>query len=411
MNLFEQFEEIIDDNYISKIQSIIPDNNKDQVRLAVNGVFHTLLAGMIRKTSSDMSMGMLFNQVNENYRKVGYINDFSEKFKDKDYVENIKVDGSKIISQIFPAYKSPLLSLIGSYAGVNKEGALLCSTLISLVLVEICGHKVQSSGMDKTVFGNLLREHHEPLFERMPDGLPEKMIPALGLQELTNIKGFQLRKAESAGVRSLEEKSSEAEIVDDTFEEGPVFNKKILLILAAVLSLGLIGYLVYLNKDSIPFLSSNKSSTSQSEMEALDSLNQSSDTSKIKTDTLKVSKVDSIQNSSISDYLSLASYVRNPSEVKGKEFDIKKIMFVGETININEDAKPTLDSIANLMKTHPNLQIKISAFSSTGDSKLNNKRAFAVKNFLLNTGIDGIKIDAVSGGKGPDYPKIKVITK
>jgi hypothetical protein len=63
------------------------------------------------------------------------------------------------------------------------------------------------------------------------------------------------------------------------------------------------------------------------------------------------------------------------------------------------------------MNQNANLQIKIIAFSETGDPKLNNKRAFAVKKVLTTKGINTIRIDAGSGGTGGNFPKIKVVMK
>ncbi|MCY1375898.1 hypothetical protein D9M69_633480 [compost metagenome] len=70
-----------------------------------------------------------------------------------------------------------------------------------------------------------------------------------------------------------------------------------------------------------------------------------------------------------------------------------------------------VDSIGGLMENNPRLQIKITAFSGSGEKAFNNKRAFFVKRILTGKGIDPIKIDAVSGGIGEDFIKIKVISK
>jgi hypothetical protein len=70
-----------------------------------------------------------------------------------------------------------------------------------------------------------------------------------------------------------------------------------------------------------------------------------------------------------------------------------------------------IDSLAILMNSNSNLQIKITAFSEGGDVKLNNKRAFAIKKMLLRKGVNTIRIDAGSGGNGGNFPKIKVVTK
>jgi hypothetical protein len=68
MNLFENFEDIINEDFIAKLKSYSSDNLGD-VEVAVKGVFYTLVAGLIRRTNSDMSAGMLYNQIKEKYNK------------------------------------------------------------------------------------------------------------------------------------------------------------------------------------------------------------------------------------------------------------------------------------------------------------------------------------------------------
>ena len=69
MNLFENFEDIINEDFIAKLKSYSSDNLGD-VEVAVKGVFYTLVAGLIRRTNSDMSAGMLYNQIKEKYNKI-----------------------------------------------------------------------------------------------------------------------------------------------------------------------------------------------------------------------------------------------------------------------------------------------------------------------------------------------------
>ncbi len=411
MNLFGEFNNIVDSTFVGKIAALLPEEKPENVQLAVDGVFYTLVAGLIRRTNSDMSSGMLFNQINENFKKVSYINEFQEKSKDKTFIESCIADGSKVISQIFPAYKSPLLSLVSGYAGTSKQTSVLVSSITSLVLVEIIGNKVNSAKLDKIGLINFLREHHEELFEKMPEGLPEKMIPALGLQELTNAKSYQAKKVEVNPLKSgVDEVYVPKSIDNDEEETSTYFNKKAILALIGVLILGLGGYFLWANKDNISFLSGATEKENE-ELVFADSLNKVQVADTAKADTLVVPKADSIKNSMVSDFLKFKEYIDNSAADKGQSFDFKNITYQDQTIDLAESSKPILDSIANLMVSKPQVQVKITAFSDSGDQTLNNKRAFSVKKQLMSKGVESIRIDAVSGGKGGNSPKIKVILK
>jgi outer membrane protein OmpA-like peptidoglycan-associated protein len=409
MNLFEEFNNIVDTTFVSKIAALVPDEKPENVQLAVDGVFNTLVAGLIRRTNSDMSSGMLYNQINENFKKVTYINDFQEKSTEKSYIENCITDGSKVISQIFPAYKSPLLSLVSGYAGTSKHTSVLVSSITSLVLVEILGGKVSNSKLDKVGLINFLREHHEELFDKMPEGLPEKMIPALGLQELTNAKSYQAKKVEANPTKNVGEETGTFKLDNDDNEESTYFNKKAILAVIGALILGIGGYFLWANKDNISFLNGSADKIDE-ELVFADSLKKIA-TDTVKTDTLIVPKADSITKSLVSDFLKFREYIDNSASEVGASFDFNTVTYEGETINLAESSNPVLDSLAALMVDKPRVQIKITAFSAAGNQMINNKRAFAVKKHLIAKGVEGIRIDAVSGGNGGNSPKIKVVIK
>ena len=244
MNLFESFDEVISDDFIQQVKSLSNDNLGD-VEVAMKGVFYTLLAGLIRRTNSDMSSGMLFNQIKEKYKNNSIPLDKLSIFEKKATIDNVTENGSKIISQIFPAYKSPLLSMIGSYASTSKNTTVLTSGITASLLVDLLGKQISAENMDKESLVYFLKQHHELLLQKAPESLMEKMIPALGLQELINSKFAPMKKPEP-NTKNLEE--VETPKVFEEYEDnegGTFFNKKVLIALLAIVILGGIGYYIW----------------------------------------------------------------------------------------------------------------------------------------------------------------------
>jgi len=414
MNLFENFEDIINDDFIAKLKSHINYNLGD-IEVAVKGVFYTLVAGLIRRTNSDMSSGMLYNQVKEKYNKSSIPQDKMELFSQKGLIEKVSEDGSKIISQIFPAYKSPLLSMIGSYAGTNKNVTVITSGLTASILVDLLGKKVTSEDLDKEGMVNFLRQHHEVLLQKAPESLMEKMIPALGLQELINAKIVVTKKNDSG----IKQSSDESELPSISASSGTnyeeessdtFFNKKILLGLGVFIILGGIFYFLWANNGGFSFFSKEETPVESMNEELLfaDSL------ANLATDSLDaVNKMDAGKSGTLnnSEFSLFKIYVEDNTKAKGEEFDFKSIQYIDKTFDLTSQSINTIDSIATLMNQNANLQIKIIAYSETGDLKLNNKRAFAVKKVLTTKGVNTIRIDAGSGGTGGNFPKIKVVIK
>lgn len=413
MNLFENFEDIINEDFIAKLKSYSNDNLGD-VEVAVKGVFYTLVAGLIRRTNSDMSAGMLYNQIKEKYNKSSISEDKSLLFTQKGLMEKVSEDGSKIISQIFPAYKSPLLSMIGSYANTSKNVTVITSGLTSSLLIDLLGKKINSENLDKDGLIYYLKQHHELLLQKAPESLMEKMIPALGLQELINTKLVAPKKPE-AKVIEEEVVSSTASVPSEDYHTDSIaetfFNKKILIgfFVLALLGGGLYyfwaqnGDFSFFNKDEAPVESMDE------ELMFADSLD------KVSKDSVKViAALDSVKTKeplNATEFATFKQYVSDATKGEGSEFDFKSIQYLDKSFDLTNESISVIDSIAGLMNANERLQIKITAFSEGGDLKLNNKRAFAVKKVLLRNGVNTIRIDAGSGGNGGNFPKIKVVTK
>lgn len=414
MNLFENFDDIINDDFISQLKSQSNDNLGD-IEVAVKGVFYTLVAGLIRRTNSDMSAGMLFNQIKEKFKTGVVPEDKTRIFSEKGLLEKISDDGLKIISQIFPAYKSPLLSMISSYAGTSKNTTVITSGLTSSLLIDMLGRKVTSENLDKEGLVYFLKQHHEPLLIKAPEALMEKMIPALGLQELINTKIIAPKKPEPVKntqedelVDPISPTATERYVEDE--ESATFFNKKVLLLLLAVAILGGVGYYFYANNGQFSFLNKDEAPVESLDEELLfaDSLANAA------KDTVKIDSVvsnDKPEPVGFSEFGSFKQYVLDNTKSRGQEFEFKSIQYLDNTFDLTSESAIAIDSIAQLMNNIKNLQVKITAYSESGDVKLNNKRAFAVKKVLMSKGVNTIRIDAGSGGNGGNFPKIKVITK
>jgi outer membrane protein OmpA-like peptidoglycan-associated protein len=414
MNLFESLNNIIDQEFLDKLKSNTSDDLGD-LDTAVRGVFYTLVAGLIRRSNSDMSAGMLFNQLNDSYKKTQLPDDWKSKLNDKVFVNKIMNDGTKIISQIFPAYKSPLLSMIGSYAGTSKNTTVLVSGMTAVQLVDFLGKLMKSEKWDKEQLVYFLKQHHEALLKDAPESLMEKMVPALGLQELVNSKIVIAKKPEPSSKNS----SQETEILQSTDNEesiGIFFNKKVLIGLLIVGLLAMLGYFYWVTDGTFGIKKSDDTAaeTVEDELFYADSLNNVPPAGGVVTDTVQLVKdstIISLGNNSDQELVVFQQYVNNANENAGKVFDFKSIQYLDKTFDLTSQSNSMIEKIATEMKANKNLQIKITAFSEEGDLKLNNKRAFAVKKVLIGMGIDPIKIDATSGGKGGNYPKIRVVSK
>lgn len=403
MNLFESFDEIVNDEFIEKFKSYTSTTHGD-LNVTVKGVFYTLLAGMIRKTYSDMSAGMLFNQIEENSKRINLPANLASIFSQEAVLKKIGTDGSKIISQVFPAYKSPLLSMISTYSGVSKATTTVASDIVANVLISLFKKDVQSGKWDKEQMVSLLRQHHEPLLNAIPEPLLEKMIPSLGLHDLMAVRPYVPKKEKSEGTVKAREEAVPAIDYSDTTTEKSTSTGWLIGIIIGLLAIGGSLYYYYTQNGNLNFFTKK-----EVPVESVDSLAEDF----ASNDSLATSPAPPVAgaNTVNDDFSAFKAYILNKNEPAGKEFDLKSVKFVTDSVSLQAPSVAVVDSIGALMINNPRLQIKITAFSGSGEKAFNNKRAFFVKRLLTGKGIESIKIDAVSGGIGEDFAKIKVISK
>ncbi len=412
MNLFESFDEIVSGDFYKQIEL----NTEDQLGdfpAALHGIFYTLVAGLIRRSNSDMSSSMLFNQIQEKYQKISQLGELKELMEKKDGIQKLAAEGGKIVSQIFPAFKSPLVSMISSYAGTSKNSTVMFSGLTASVLVSLLGKKIKSEKQDKDDLVNYLKQHHEPLFKDAPASLLDKMIPALGLQELSTMKVTLARKTEGSS-KNTESKSEEAThtVHEAAEEEGEsAVSKKAVIAILAVIFLGVVGYLVYsqglINLEGIFSKAETPTETVEENLPEDSGFQTVPDSAAAPADTITETPAAKPAASSGK----LSDYVKNTSAAPGKDFELSTVKFPANASTLSESTNAEITELVNLMKENPKMDVKIIGYEENGDAKIAVRRAFAVKRVLLAAGINNIRMDAVSGGKGSASPKIVVLRK
>ncbi len=87
-----------------------------------------------------------------------------------------------------------------------------------------------------------------------------------------------------------------------------------------------------------------------------------------------------------------------------REIVLQNIYYDYDKWNIREDAKPTLDSLANILKWNPEIQIQLSSHTDCRGSieynrDLSQKRAQSAVDYIISTGIDADRLSARGYGE------------
>ena len=432
MNLFDTLNEAMTDEVVSKIAKLT-DEEPTKTKKAIDGIFCTLIAGLVRRTGSTMSVNMLYNQIQKGNQGGELIGDIMSYLSKKDKLDAILKTGDGLISQVFPAYKSPLISMIGTYAGIKKNSSTMYSSLATPILIDALSREISNNKMDVDALTTYLAEHHEPLFKRTPEELVEKMIPQLGLQELlspkftsnSGNKRVVAPKPASVKPKTVTGTVTNTPQVVETEEEeysseGSAFPVKWLLIFLVVIVAAAGGYYYYEN-----YYKPSQTTAPQEETTVLDSTTTSPDTSataavdsvalkdSAKAATPVVATSAPIGGGSLTQ--EVEPYLIDKTKPVGQIFTMKDVSFVKGSQALDDKSAASINELAELLKKYPKMQIRIQAHSTDAvglDNKvMATKRAFAIKKRLLVAGITDTRIDAIGIQGSGDKADIKIVTK
>ncbi len=400
MKLFDQYNEVINDDVIDRITALSDESNGDGKK-AFRAIYLTMVAGLVRRSTSNMSTNMLISQLKKS-AAIPLLNDFdiSKDTLDKKKTQAFIDLGNKNISQVFPAVKSPLLSLVTTYAGTGKKETMNYTGFVTNMLVQFLLKNIDLEKLRVENFSDFLKSHHEALFRDSPQDLLDKMIPALGMHELRKMKVSFSKKDESS-----DNTNSDADELDGDSEEGFGFNKRYLWLALGILGILAVAYLIYQNKDSI--LSEDEPSVgtvyedNSTIIAALDS-NVVADSTLINPSTKPESDFDQFAKLA-TDSTKLTS--------ANSEVNLPSLKFDKGSTEFKPEKSDLINQLVDLMKQNQNLQIQIIGCDSGNDSQVALKRAFNLKRSLQGKGISSIRIDAISNNSGVDNIKIRIVSK
>lgn len=426
MNLFDTLNEAMTDEVVSKIAKLT-DEEPTKTKKAIDGIFCTLIAGLVRRTGSTMSVNMLYNQIQKGNQGGDLIADIMSYLTKKDKLDAILKTGDGLVSQIFPAYKSPLISMIGTYAGIKKNSSTMYSSLATPILIDAVSREISNNKMDVEALTTYLADHHESLFKRTPEELVEKMIPQLGLQELLSPKFSSTKRVIAPKPASVKPKTPGStttstpqvtEVEEEESSESSAFPVKWLLIFLVVIAAAAGGYYYYQN-----YYVPSQSATSPEETTVIgDSLSTDTastapiDTAAIK-DTTKAAPATATTAPATGGSLTseLDPYLADKTKPVGQVFTMKDVSFVKGTQALDDKSAASINELAELLKKYPKMQIRIQGHSTDAvgiDNKaMATKRAFAIKKRLLVAGITDTRIDAIGIQGEGDKADLKIVSK
>ena len=403
MMLFEKFEASLSDELIENLKAL-GERNLGDTKGAIDAIFYTLLAGLIRRANSDMSTNMLVNQIQRIYDKDLKVFETEKSYTEgKGLAEFVKL-GERNMSQIFPSFRSQLLNLVTSHSGTSKSETNKYAGFVNSLVIKFLAEKL-NDGTSKDDLMNYLKEHRDPLFDKAPETLIDKMIPALGIHDLRNMKLYYAKKKEEREIRA-EQGSEEEEYVSESQnsyddDASEPFNKRSLLIAGVVVLIALLGYFLYDAREEI------FGSSAPAESQVIDL----GEADAIRVDSL-ASVIEEAQSVGDAGWLALRELLSSSEPIAANtDVKIESLSFSGESTDLTNPLNVVIDSLVLEFKSNPRFQLQVKGGHAGGNSQIGLKRAFAMKRLLQGKGVDPIRVDAVSDSENLDYLKFRLVSK
>jgi OOP family OmpA-OmpF porin len=104
----------------------------------------------------------------------------------------------------------------------------------------------------------------------------------------------------------------------------------------------------------------------------------------------------------------MTPYLGNAALPRGKTFPLAGVSYYPGSLSMTAGSQATIGELATLLKSYPQLQIQLVGYANdaqvgTTNKSLSFKRVNQIKQQLMSSGIDFVRIDAI--GRGTGVPK------
>lgn len=425
MNLFAQFEELLNPEVIAKI-AVYVDEPVEKTRKAVQGLVYTVVGGLIKRITSEIGINQLALQIQRGRYEGQLVAQLPTLFKDPTQVNATITAGNDAISHLLPALKSSIAGMITSYAGIRNSSAISLLGLTTALVLDELGRQMRERKLDSDGLAASLFEQREPLLNVVPETLMPQLAEKLSLQPIFSGLSAPARRSTVVAAPGRPVAATVAvptpafvQDTDDTDSNGLVkWGVGALLVIALAGS-----YFVWQNTqkptnstqqtsdiEALPTDSINADTVARSLAVPQDTLTRPAATVPPTVTAISVPVAGSaVADGSPASKLTL--YLNDPATVKGRLFPLPTVAFQPGTLVLTPASEAAVTELVNVLKTHPTTQIRLigyandAAGSGLTNKSLSVKRVYILKQQLVNAGINYVRVDAVGVGTGVTPPK------
>ena len=418
MNLFTSLTNIFNADVVSRIATYI-DEPTEKTNKAINGLVYTIVGGLMKRTTSEIGVNQLYNNIQKGRYDGNLIENLPTVLRDPSLTNTLITQGNDVISHLLPAMKSSIGMMISGYAGIRNSSAISLLGLTTSVVLQVLGKQVKDQKLDADGLAASLFSERSTLVNLVPEDFMSRLIEKVGLQQvMTGVAMPARRVAVESASRSTATATRPAvsyDQSDDTDTENETLTKwGVGALIALVLAIG--GYFLYQNtqkysaeQTGVPVTSTTTDTVQADTVARSLAVPQdqsakpvakpaSTTTAGVITSTLAPGTTMLTQR--------LTPYLTNPALPKGRVFQITGVAFQPGSLSMATGSQAAINELATLLKTYPQVQIQLVGYANDAqgggvtNKSLSFKRVYQIKQQLVASGIDYLRVDAVGRGTG-----------
>ncbi|WP_266367207.1 DUF937 domain-containing protein [Tellurirhabdus rosea] len=400
MNLVAVLKENLTDTVVSRAAYYV-DENPEKTRTALEGIVCTIVAGLMKRTTTEIGVNQLFNAIQKGKYDGSLVASFPDLLKDPEQVSRLAEAGSNSISHLLPAMKSSMGTMISSYANIKNSAAITLLGLMTPVALGTLHQLVLEKKMDADALASLLADQRDRIVENTPERLLDKMGEGLNIQQLLALGVTPAKRSATIERPVLQERPRFVPEPDED-SNGSLAKWGIGALVLVALAGG--GYYIWNNTQNYSDYEETAISTDYKDSTATDSTKRLTATPVSGSATAPVSATPAAAGTATAE---LAAYLASP-EPAGRAFKQPFLAFEKGSLTPAATTQPAITELANLLKANPRLQIQLIGYANDATLPMTNKvlstkRVYVLKQQLIDAGVDLMRIDAVGFGTGVRY--------
>ncbi|MFD2933066.1 DUF937 domain-containing protein [Spirosoma flavum] len=419
MNLFATLTSVLSSEILSRIATYI-DEPIEKTGKAVDGLVYTIVGGLMKRTTSEIGVNQLYNHIQKGRYDGAALDNLGTVLRDPAHTNTLITQGNDVISHLLPAMKSSIGSMISGYAGIRNSSAISLLGLTTTIVLQVLGKQVKEQKLDADGLASTLFAEREAFVNIVPGEFMPQLVEKVGLQQIVSGLAAPARRTavEPAGrsVTTATRPAVNYDLADDSDSDNGALTKwGVGALIAVALAFG--GYYLYQNtqkysngQEEVTDVTSTTNDTLQADT-VTRSLEvpreQAVKTVPKSTSVSTVASTTGLATAATSSNLTLqmTPYLGNAALPKGRVFPLTGIAFQPGSLSMTPSSQAIISELTTILKTYPRLQVMLVGYANDAQGGFTNKslsfkRVNQIKQQLMSSGINFLRIDAVGRGTG-----------